>query len=148
MNGRQPNVILDVRFERGLLFLSIKNIGEEPAFGVSVEFDRPIRGAGGRRIISDLPLFKKIEFLAPAKVIETFLDTSGAYFARGEPRNPKVKISFSDSQGKRYSSTITHNLEIYEDVTYVSVPSETETAEEQTDSFNYMGSLSEGADDG
>lgn len=54
---RDPEVILDVRFEQGLLYMSVKNIGDDPAYDVSVEFDKAIRGIGGKRVISDLPLF-------------------------------------------------------------------------------------------
>ena len=148
MNGREPNVILDVRFERGLLFMSIKNIGDEPAFGVSVEFDKPIRGVAGRRIISELPLFKKIEFLAPAKEIETFVDTSGAYFARGEPRRLTAKISYRDSLGEHHRNTITHNLQIYEDLVYVRVSPTAETEGKELGQIEYRRVLGEGAEDG
>lgn len=74
-----PHVILDVVFEDGLLFLSLRNIGARPAVQVSVRFDRPIVGLEGEREISALPLFTNLEFLAPGREIRTFLDRSASY---------------------------------------------------------------------
>ena len=122
--NRDPAVILDVRFERGLLYMSVKNIGDDPVYDVSVEFDKAIRGIGGKRVISDLPLFRELSFLAPQKEIETFLDSSGAYFARDEPKRFTARISYQDSEGKRHQTKITHNLEIYEDIGYVGFASD------------------------
>lgn len=72
--------IVDIVFEDGLFFIVIKNLGDRPAFKVSVKFDREIIGVEGTKVISSLPLFRNIEFLAPHKEIITFLDTSGSYF--------------------------------------------------------------------
>jgi hypothetical protein len=52
-----PHVIVDFVFDRGLLFISIKNIGERPAFAVRVEFSTRIVGIEGTEI-SALPLFR------------------------------------------------------------------------------------------
>jgi hypothetical protein len=118
----QPDVILDFLFDAGLLFVSIQNIGERPALNVSVEFDRPLVGLGGRRQISDLPLFKNLEFLAPRKAITAFLDTAGAYFARREPTKIFARIAFHDSEGRAYGREIRHDLEIYREIGYVVAP--------------------------
>ncbi len=37
-DGREPDVILDVVFDRGLLFLVLENTGDLPAHGVRVKF--------------------------------------------------------------------------------------------------------------
>jgi hypothetical protein len=113
-----PEVIIDFIFEEGLFYISIKNIGARPAYKVSTKFDKTIVGVEGKKAISELPLFKCIEFLPPDKEIRTFLDTSSSYFSRNEPTKISVQIRFEDSRGKIYSNTINHNLEIYREIGY------------------------------
>ena len=116
---RGPDVILDFVFDRGLLFISIKNIGDQPAFAVRVQFSSRLMGIGGTREISALPLFHKLEFLPPQKEIVTFLDTSASYFASGQATDISARITARDSTGARRVVTIRHNLEIYRDIGYI-----------------------------
>lgn len=113
-----PDVILDVVFEAGLLFLAVRNIGARPVRRVAVAFDRPLIGLGGDREISALPLFKNIEFLAPGREIRTLLDTTASYFARQQPDRIKAVISYGDAQGRRRRAVIEHDLGIYRDIGY------------------------------
>jgi hypothetical protein len=78
-------VIVDFAFERGLLFVGLRNVGDSPALEVSTSFDKPFRGLGGTREMNDLRLFRKVEFLAPGREIRTLVDSSAAYFERDEP---------------------------------------------------------------
>jgi hypothetical protein len=96
-----------------LFFVSVENISDRPALKVQVEFDPNFKGGGGSLGVSELALFQNVEFLAPRKRIMTFLDTSSSYFSRGEPTRITAKIHFQDSQGKEYSNTVRHDLEIY-----------------------------------
>ncbi len=114
-----PDVIVDFIFDDGLLFVAVQNIGDKPAYKVSVQFDRKFHGVGGAKDITEMPLFRNIEFLAPWKDIVTFVDASAAYFGRDEPTRILARISYQDAQGKRYRATITHDLEIYRDIGYV-----------------------------
>jgi len=114
-----PDVILDFIFDDGLLFIAVQNIGDKPAYKVSVEFDKSFRGVEGTRAVSELPLFRNIEFLAPWKEIVTFLDTSASYFARGEPTRIKATVSYRDASRRRHSAAITHDLNIYCEIGYV-----------------------------
>jgi len=113
-----PDVILDVLFEDGVLFLSVRNIGSRPVHRASVTFDQPVIGLGGDREISALPLFKNIEFLAPGREIRTLLDTSASYFGRHQPDRIKAAISYRDAQGRRRHAVIEHDLSIYRDIGY------------------------------
>ena len=45
--SREADVILDLEFEDGLLFLVLENIGFRPAHAVRVRFAEPLRGLGG-----------------------------------------------------------------------------------------------------
>jgi hypothetical protein len=117
--GPGPDVILDVVFDDGLFFLCVRNIGEKPAYKVLVNFDERILGLDGTREISALPLFRNIEFLAPGREIRTFLDSSSAYFGRGEPEHITAKVSFQGDDGTIHTRTLHHGLEIYKSIGYV-----------------------------
>lgn len=114
-----PYVILDFIFKDGLFFISIKNIGDLPAFKVSISFDKKITGSDGKEKISALKLFKNIEFMPPQKEITTFLDSSASYFKRGEPLKILTKISYRNDKGKKYNTIINHDLGIYKDIKYI-----------------------------
>jgi hypothetical protein len=111
-----PEVILDFIYDEGLFFISIHNISDRPAYKVNVVFEPPFKGLGGSLEVISMPLFRNIEFLAPHKDIRTFLDTSTAYFSRGEPTRITARISYRDGKNRRYSSTIHHDLEIYRSI--------------------------------
>jgi hypothetical protein len=114
-----PYVIVDFVFDRGLLFISIKNIGQRPAFSVRVSFGTRIVGVEGTIEVSALPLFQKLEFLPGGKEITTFLDTSASYFRSGQPTKISTKISFDDANKQSNLVAIDHDLEIYRDIGYV-----------------------------
>ena len=113
------DVILDVVFRQGLLFLVLANTGERPALAVRVKLDAPLAGVGGTKRLDRLALFRKLEFLAPRKSIEVFLDRSDAFFARDEPTRLTAAITWRTPAGVRRSTTIVHDLEIYRDLGYV-----------------------------
>ena len=115
----RPDVIVDFLFEDGMLFVAVQNIGSEPAQQVHVAFDPPFKGLGGTASMAELPLFRNIEFLAPARSIRTLLDSSAAYFARREPERITASISYSDRSGHKFSCTILHDLAIYRDITFI-----------------------------
>jgi hypothetical protein len=113
----RPEVIVDFIFEDGVLFVALSNIGGHPARKVSVTFDPQFCGADGRNVAS-LALFKNVEFLAPHKTITTLLDSSAAYFARGEPTQIAATISYDGDDRTRCCAIIYHDLEIYRDLAY------------------------------
>jgi hypothetical protein len=113
-----PQVIVDFEFERGLFFVGVRNLGDQPALDVKVEFDKPFTGLGGSREMNRLGLFGRIRFLAPGREIRTLLDSSAAYFARKEPTLLTATVSYRTSAGKNKHS-ITHDLSIYRDLAYL-----------------------------
>ena len=113
------DVILDIVFDRGLLFLVVANTGDKPAHSVRVKFDKPFSGVGGTKKMQRLALFRRLEFLAPNKSISVFLDRSASYFAREEPTQLTAAVSWRTSAGERRSSTIHHDLEIYRDLGFI-----------------------------
>ena len=115
----EAEVILDVVFDHGLLFLVVENLGDRPAHVVRVKFDKSFSGVGGAKQMQRLALFRKLEFLAPRKAIEVFLDRSAAYFARDEPTQLTAAISWRTPEGARRSTTVHHDLEIYRDLGFI-----------------------------
>ncbi len=113
-----PEVIVDFLFDRGLFFISIKNIAAKSAFKVSVQFDKKIYGIEGTKEISALALFRNIEFLPPQKEIVTFLDTSASYFKRKQPTKITTRVSYQDADGTKHAHTIKHDLGIYREIGY------------------------------
>jgi hypothetical protein len=113
------DVIVDFEFDRGLLFVAVRNLGDRPALDVQTTFDKPFKGLGGAREIDRLRLFKRIRFLAPGREIRTLLDQSAAYFARKEPTVLTATVSYRTAGGERRRHSITHDLAIYRDLAYV-----------------------------
>src|SRR2546430_16228845 len=105
-----PDVLVDFVFEDGMFFLAVSNIGPKRAERVHLPFDPPFKGLGGSVSIPDLPLFRNIEFLAPARSIRTLLDSAAAYFARQEPERITENISFCNRTGQSFKSAIRHDL--------------------------------------
>jgi hypothetical protein len=116
------DVVLDVEFERGLLFLVLENLGDAPAHAVRVRFEAPLTGLGGERRIDRLQLFRRLEFLGPGRQIHVFLDRSALFFARKEETAFAVRVSWRTDDGARRSRTIRHDLAAYRDFPYLEVP--------------------------
>lgn len=118
-SAARPEVIVEFLFDRGLLYIAVNNIGNRPALGVSVRFDKKIQGLGGTREISALALFKNIEFLGPQREIVSLLDASSSYFKRKQPTKISALITYQDLEKRRYEISIKHDLEIYRDLVFV-----------------------------
>lgn len=114
-----PEVIVEFLFDRGLLSVSVRNIGTRAAAKVAVSFDRSFTGLGGSKEISSLPLFRNIEFLGPNREIVTLLDTSESYFKRDQPTRISARVSYLDADKRKYQATIDHDLEIYRELSWV-----------------------------
>ena len=115
----KPDVIVDFIFERGLLFIALINIGKAPAYNITVEFSREIQGIEGSKLISQMPLFRRLEFMPPGKKIVTFIDSSASYFQHEQPLDIETIVTFRDHRGRRFLNRIKHNLDVYRNIGYV-----------------------------
>jgi len=131
--SKTPHVIVDFVFDRGLFFIAVRNISEQPAYKVSVKFNQKLFGLGGAREVSALPLFRNIEFLAPQKEIATLLDSSDSYFARKQPTKVKVQISYRDADGNEHNVSIAHDLDIYRTLAFIGRPASLESVDADQD---------------
>jgi hypothetical protein len=112
---RRPEVIVDLAYEDGDLFVSVWNIGAAPARDVRVRFDRPLVGAGETKF-DGLRLFRGIPFLAPGRRITAFLDTAASCASRGQATAFTATVAWSDETGARYETICPHDLAIYIDL--------------------------------
>ena len=115
----RPEVILDVEFADGLLFISLRNIGSRPAYTVRTRLSPILHGLGGSQVLNELPIFARIEFFAPGKEIRFLMDSAAAWFARKEPVEITAQMEYNDDRGNSYQTVVKHNLEIYRSLTYV-----------------------------
>jgi hypothetical protein len=111
-----PNVIVDFEYEGGMLYVSIENIGNLPAYNVYVNFDVDIKGIENATVISSLGMFTKIEFLPPRKKIRAFIDSFHSYVARKQPMTVQTKITYYGKDKRKFVDSIKHNLSIYKDL--------------------------------
>jgi hypothetical protein len=111
-SGR-PEVIVDFTVEDGLLTIHLKNIGGRSAYTVKTTFDRRFHGLGGQKCISEMRLFRHLEFMAPGKDLAQFVDMLANYAKRKEPMRIAATLSYRDREGNRYEDRIVHNLRIY-----------------------------------
>jgi hypothetical protein len=119
---READVVLDVEFVRGLLFLVLENLGDGPAHTVRVRFDAPLTGLGGERRIDRLQLFRRLEFLGPGRSIHVLLDRSALFFAREQETAFEARVTWRSDEGRRRSRTVRHDLAAYSDFPYLEVP--------------------------
>jgi hypothetical protein len=113
---READVLVDVDYEDGLLYLAVTNLGELPAHRVRVRLEPPLRGLGGRKRMERLALFRRLELLAPHKRIRTLLDRASLLYARGEPLRFEATATWRTDAGARGERTVRHDLEIYRDL--------------------------------
>lgn len=114
----RPDVIVDFNCAQGMLCISLKNIGVRSAYRVATKFDKPLHGLNGRKCISDLQLFRRVEFMAPGKEFTQLVDPIATWFARRRAAKVSVTISYTDREGRRFSERIDHDLRIYRDLGY------------------------------
>ncbi len=117
----RPDVIVDFRCSQGLLFISLKNIGTQSAYGVCTAFDKPLVGLGGKKRISELQLFRRVEFVPPGKEFSQVVDPLTAWFKQDRPRQYTITITYDDRDGNHFQERIVHNLEVYKDLGGISI---------------------------
>jgi len=118
IDGARPEVIVDFIAEEGLLYVALQNIGASSALRVSADFDRPFHGLEGRKCISAMQLFKRVEFMPPGKKFVQLVDSLATYFRRREPTRIKVTVTYTNREGHKFQEIMKHDLRIYRDLGY------------------------------
>lgn len=112
-----PHVVVDVDQVDGLLWISLVNLGDEPAHDISVRFSRKVIGIGATAYHT-LELFRDVGFLAPGRGHRVVLDRTGDHLRtlreRGVDPDFTATTTFHDDRGRAHTSTARHNLAIYD----------------------------------
>lgn len=111
-----PVVLLDLDYTDGAFEIVLVNIGTDAVFDVGVSFSRELVGIGGSKVISNLPLWKHLHVLRPAREIRVFFD-SGPNVFRSGPHEPfSATVAWHIFTGERRSATYKHHFETYRDL--------------------------------
>ena len=111
-------VVVDIVFEGGVLYLELANLADRPALKVACRFEPSLVDVQGRDV-SELPLFRHVEFLAPGRRIRTLLDSSAGYFARAKATRVNVAVEYERPDGARRVTEVAHDLEIFRELAYL-----------------------------
>jgi hypothetical protein len=119
MDAAQPDdgVVVDIAFEDGVLYLELANLANRPALDVKCSFDPTLVDVEGRDV-SELRLFRRVEFLGPGRRLRTLLDSVPGYFNREAATRTVVTVEFARPGQKRRATTVTHDLELYRELAY------------------------------
>lgn len=120
MDAAAPDdgVVVDIVFESGLLYLELANLADRPALNVSCTFDPPLVDVEGRDV-TELALFRRVEFLGPRRRIRTLLDSTAGYFARKTPSRVAVAVEYERPAEPRRVTRIAHDLEVFRELAYL-----------------------------
>jgi hypothetical protein len=77
--GRLPEVIVDFEVRDGLLYVSLRNVGDAGAYEVTTRFDPTFKGLAGQKDIAGMSVFRKTEFMAPGKAFVQLVDSFASY---------------------------------------------------------------------
>jgi hypothetical protein len=108
-------VVVDVAVEDGVLFLELANLADRPALAVECSFDPPLVDAQDRDV-SQLRLFRRVEFLGPRRRIRTLLDSVPGYFARSAPTRVTIVVHYERPGEPRRSTRVAHDLELFHEL--------------------------------
>jgi hypothetical protein len=105
-------VVVDVVLEDGLLYVELANLADRPALDVTCSFDAPLIDVQGRDV-SELHLFRRVEFLGPGRRVRTLLDSLSGYFTRDAARRVAVAVEYERPGEPRRTTNVTHDLSLY-----------------------------------
>jgi hypothetical protein len=119
MDAAAPDdgVVVDVVVEDGVLYLELANLADRPALKVACSFDPPLVDALGRDV-SELRVFRHVEFLGPGRRVRTLLDSVPGYFARNAATSIAVVVEYERPGERRSATRVAHDLELYRELAY------------------------------
>jgi hypothetical protein len=110
-------VAVDVVLEEGLLYLELVNLADRPALTVRCSFDPPPVDVQGRNV-SELRVFRHVDFLGPRRRVRTLLDSVPGYFGRQGETRFSVAVEYERPGTPRCTTKVTHDLELYRELAY------------------------------
>lgn len=117
MPGPDDGVVVDIVFEDGVLYLELANLADRPALNVTCRFEPGLVDVDGRDV-SELGLFRRLEFLGPRRRIRTLLDSTTGYFARKQPKRVAVAVEYERPNEPRRVTDVAHDFEVFRELAY------------------------------
>jgi len=108
-------VLLDVQLDGGKLWLVLANDSDQPAFRISVDFERPLYGAGGTLDLTDLPIFHDLGLLRRGREVRMFIDVAKHFFVREEDTALCAHVSWESREGRPFAQEFRHDLGVWKD---------------------------------
>lgn len=110
-----PEVLLDVEFDRGCLFLVLANVGPATAFDVQVTFDKPLLGAGGSVDVTALGVFGGLPILRSGKEIRVFVDVARELLSRRGGKRVRAQVAYRTRARTPLGEVFVHDLRTWRD---------------------------------
>ena len=110
-------VVVDLVVEDGMIHVELANLADRPALNVRCSFDAPLRDVAGRDI-SDLRLFRHVEFLGPRRRVRTLLNSLDGHLASKGTARISVVVEFERPGETRRATKVSHDLELYRELLY------------------------------
>ena len=110
-------VVVDVVLEDGVLYLELANLSDRPALDVRCSFDPTLVDAQGRDV-SELRVFRHVEFLGARRCLRTLLDTVPGYFGRTGATRVSVAVEYERPGAPRCETKVAHDLELYRELAH------------------------------
>jgi hypothetical protein len=109
----RPEVLVDFSVVDGLLSVQLNNVGGRSAYQVKTTFHRSFHGIERSKAIPAMRLFRKVEFMAPGKTLDHFIDSLAGYVRRKQPLQLVATVRYRDREGQRFEDRCAHDLGIY-----------------------------------
>jgi hypothetical protein len=110
-------VVVDVLYEDGVLYLELANLADRPALNVACSFDPPLVDVQGRDV-SELRVFRRVEFLGPQRRLRTLLDSVAGHFGRDGAAQVAITVEYERPGSARTATRVTHDLQLYGELAY------------------------------
>jgi hypothetical protein len=110
-------VVVDLVVEDGVIYLELVNLSDRPALNVRSSFDAPLIDVAGRDI-SELRLFRHIEFLGPRRRIRTLLNSLDGHFGGDGAARIAVTVDYERPGEPRSATKVSHDLEVHRQLLY------------------------------
>ena len=110
-------VVVDVVLEDGVLYLELVNLSDRPALDVGCSFDPTLVDVQGRDV-SELRVFRRVEYLGPRRRLRTLLDSVPGYFSRKGAARFAVSVEYERPGTPRAETKVVHDLDLYRELAY------------------------------
>ncbi len=114
-DGHDDGVVVDLVVEDGVVYVELANLADRPALNVTCSFDSPLVDVEGRDV-SELRLFRHVEFLGPRRRVRTLLDSLDGYLGRQAATRVAAAVEYERPGERRQATKVSHDLELHREL--------------------------------